>query len=111
MNVVHTVLILPAARKCVVFAKDHGTPRLLRRAPKWRHAYESGVSLGLKLTNHQLVRSVRPALFKKNSGPGGCSTKDECRAFYDEEGNTEICFAFAEEHTLMSPEDLEAGAL
>lgn len=92
--------------ECVVFAKDHGlTPPPSRAEMETRIRERSEFRPEVDEPSIDEERAMRAV--EENGGPGGCSTKDECRAFCDEEGNTEICFAFAEEHTLMSPEDLE----
>lgn len=38
-------------------------------------------------------------------GPGGCRGREQCETFCSNEANRESCFAFAEEHDLLSPED------
>lgn len=38
-------------------------------------------------------------------GPGGCRGREQCETFCSQEANREACFAFAEEHDLISPED------
>jgi len=41
------------------------------------------------------------------SGPGGCSTSEECDAYCSQGEHNGECFAFAREHNLLPPEELE----
>lgn len=40
-------------------------------------------------------------------GPGGCTTKEECRAYCDEDVNKEECLTFAVNNDLMSQEEAD----
>lgn len=40
-------------------------------------------------------------------GPGGCTTKEECRAYCDIDGNKEECLTFAVANGMMSEEDAD----
>ena len=40
-------------------------------------------------------------------GPGGCTSMEACRTFCETEGNHDTCFAYAQEHGLMSAQDIE----
>lgn len=40
-------------------------------------------------------------------GPGGCTTNEECEAYCDDITHINECIAFAEEHDILPPEDLE----
>src|SRR3989344_4089447 len=84
--------------ECVQFAKEHNlTPRGGLR-PNIRRP---------EIDEPQIDEERAMRVVEERGGPGGCKTKDECRAFCDAEGNMETCLAFAAEHNLMSPDDLE----
>ena len=88
-----TICADPAYRaECIAFAREHG----LVPPPQGPQVNEPTID------EDKAMRVV-----EERGGPGGCRTKDECRAFCDIEGNMETCLAFATEHDLMSPEDLE----
>lgn len=40
-------------------------------------------------------------------GPGGCTTKEECRSYCDEDGHKEECLTFAVQNGLMSQEEAD----
>lgn len=40
-------------------------------------------------------------------GPGGCTGQNECEAYCENVSHIEECVAFAEEHDLLSPEELQ----
>ncbi|HEY4522271.1 MAG TPA: hypothetical protein VJH91_01385 [Candidatus Paceibacterota bacterium] len=82
----------PAYRaECIAFAREHGL------APPQ----------GPQVDEPTIDEDRAMLVVEERGGPGGCRTKDECRAFCDAEGNMEMCLAFAAEHDLMSPQDLE----
>src|SRR3989344_8812206 len=84
--------------ECVQFAKEHNlTPRGELR-PNIRRP---------EIDEPQIDEERAMRVVEERGGPGGCKTKDECRAFCDAEGNMETCLAFAAEHNLMPPEELE----
>ncbi|MEK9171744.1 MAG: hypothetical protein AAB782_00705, partial [Patescibacteria group bacterium] len=56
----------------------------------------------LILTSVPLVRAQETF-----TGPGGCTTKEECRVYCDEGSHKEECFAFALEKGLMTEEEVE----
>ncbi|RJQ34398.1 hypothetical protein C4556_02665 [Candidatus Parcubacteria bacterium] len=78
--------------ECYAFAKENGLtppgPRIDVEEPK--------------IDEDRAMRIV-----EEQGGPGGCRTFEECHSFCEDEGNMERCLAFAAEHDLMSPADLE----
>ena len=87
-----TICADPAYRaECVAFAQEHGLV-----PPQGPQVNEPTID------EDKAMRVV-----EERGGPGGCRTKDECHAFCDAEGNMETCLAFAAEHNLMPPEELE----
>jgi len=48
---------------------------------------------------HKLLETI--------DGPGGCKTFEECDAFCSSPGNEEACFAFAVEHELIPPDQVD----
>jgi len=40
-------------------------------------------------------------------GPGGCKSEDDCRSYCDNDANFDECMKYAEEHKLMSKEEIE----
>ncbi|PIR82324.1 hypothetical protein COU20_02770 [Candidatus Kaiserbacteria bacterium CG10_big_fil_rev_8_21_14_0_10_59_10] len=85
----------PARRtECMAFAQEHGLMK--SPPPQDLHIEEPGIDED---------RAMR--IVEERGGPGGCRTKDECHAFCNIESNVEMCLAFAAEHNLMPPQDLE----
>jgi len=84
--------------ECVAFAKEHN---LTPPSPQGPHIGPGEVH------EPEIDEDKAMRIVEAEGGPGGCRTKDECRAFCDIEGNIEECFAFAAEHGLMSSADLE----
>lgn len=97
----------PANREgCTAFAKEHGlTPPPLRAEIEKKIRERSEFRPNIEEPSIDEDRAMR--VVEESGGPGGCRTKDACRAFCDTEGNRETCFAFAAEHSLMSSGDLE----
>lgn len=83
--------------ECIAFAREHGIhpPEPPRPGPR------------VDIDEPDIDEDRAMRIVEEFGGPGGCRTKDECRAFCDAEGNMEQCFAFAAEHNLMSATDLE----
>lgn len=52
------------------------------------------------------VRRIMP-LMKSGQMPGGCTSKEQCEAYCEDENNIIECVAFAEKAGFMSPEEAE----
>lgn len=79
--------------ECAAFAREHGlTP------PRPPHP---------EIDEPTIDEDRAMRIVEEQGGPGGCRTKEECHSFCEDEGNMELCLAFAAEHDLMSPADLE----
>jgi len=56
----------------------------------------------------ELAEAKKVAKFIKNGEtPGGCKSKDECKAFCDQDQNFEACISFAQKAELVSAEEYE----
>ena len=52
------------------------------------------------------IKKILP-LMKSGKLPGGCTSKEGCEAYCEEDDNLDECLAFAEKAGLISPEELE----
>jgi len=77
--------------ECRKFAEEHGM------APK---RPEPAVREG-----PQVDESKAETILAQKDGPGGCKTKDECKAYCNESSHGDECVKFAEENGLMSKDD------
>jgi len=95
----------PAYRsECTEFAREHG----IVPPPSPQSSHIGPPEPGLQQEGEPGIDEDKAMrIVEEQGGPGGCRTKDECRAFCDIESNVDTCLAFAAEHNLMSPEDLE----
>jgi len=60
------------------------------------------------LPPEELAEAKKVAKFiKSGEMPGGCTGKDECKAFCDQDENFEECINFAQKAELVSPEEFE----
>lgn len=59
----------------------------------------------------QIDEGKAEAVLAKNGGPGGCSTREECRTYCDDMAHINECLQFAKDNGLMSQEDLDRAKL
>lgn len=59
------------------------------------------------LMSDEEIEMAKKFMAAGGEGPGGCRGKEECEAFCDNIDNIKECVAFAEEHNLMPPKELE----
>src|SRR3989344_6428747 len=67
------------------------------------------LSFALKnnLMSEKEVGIAKKFLEQGESGPGGCSGKDECEEYCNDISHIDECISFAEENGLIPPEELE----
>lgn len=83
--------------ECVQFAKEHNLTPPGGMPPRMGE---------VDIDEPEIDEGRAMQVLQEQGGPGGCKTKDECHAFCEVEENMATCLAFAEEHNLMSQEDL-----
>lgn len=59
------------------------------------------------LMDEEEAARARAFVAAGNRGPGGCTGQNECEGYCEDIRHIHECLAFAEEHDLMSPEELE----
>lgn len=73
------------AEECISFAKEHGLMPEEKAEQMKKHL--------------EVVKDL-----KAKGGPGGCTTKEECKAYCDKEENKEECVEFGREHGMITSE-------
>lgn len=78
--------------ECKKFAEEHGL------APKVRD---------LRPKEPRLDEDKAEEVLAEKGGPGGCTTKDACKAYCSDASHMDECLKFAEDNGLMQKDDVE----